>query len=317
MHPARHLTLPVLLALLLPSVLCAATTELFVDNDTNLFVPGPGTDDRDYTEGIRLNLFEDRPTLRGWETRLPGFARAPRLYSGYGLSQEIYTPDKISNPNLIRNDRPYVGWLYLSRMLIAEDAHVSRSLELKLGVIGPSSQADRVQTWWHSELGIRLPRGWKHQLADEPTVELRWQERWRPLGYRRYADFVPHVGAALGNSLTETQAGLTLRCGLRLPDDSGPWRNAPAAAARLGGRGFTAYVFARGEGRWVARNIVLDGNTFAPSPQVHRVPFGADAELGAEIGRGRFGLRYVFSYTTQEFRERYRTPEYGSIVLQF
>ena len=317
MHPARHLAIPVLLALLLPSVLGAATRELFVDNDTNLFVPGPGTDDRDYTEGVRFNVFDDHAVLLGWETRVPGFAHAPRLYTGYGLSQEIYTPDKISNSSLIRNDRPYVGWLYLSRMLIAEDAHASRSLELKLGVVGPSSQADRVQTWWHSELGIRLPRGWKHQISDEPTLELRWQERWRPLGYQRYADFVPHVGAALGNSLTQAQAGLTLRWGLRLPDDTGPWRNAPAAAARLGEHGVTAYLFARAEGRWVGRNIVLDGNTFAASQRVHHVPFGADAEVGGEIGRGRLGIRYVFSYTTQEFRERYRTPEYGSIVLQF
>ena len=71
MHPARHLAIPVLLALLLPSVLGAATRELFVDNDTNLFVPGPGTDDRDYTEGVRFNVFDDHAVLLGWETRVP------------------------------------------------------------------------------------------------------------------------------------------------------------------------------------------------------------------------------------------------------
>ena len=318
MHPARHLALLLLLlALLFPVPSSAATTQLIVDNDTDAFVPGLGSWDQDYTQGVRLDVFGDHPMLRRWETHIPGFARTPLFQAGYSLGQEIYTPVHISNPNLIRDDRPFAGWLYLSRTLIAEDVNAARSVEIKLGTIGPSSQADRVQTWWHRELGTYMPRGWRYQLSDEPGLELRWDERRRPLGYQRYADILPHGGFVVGNVLTQAHAGVTLRLGPRLPDDFGPWRNAPAAAARLRRSGLTAYVFARAEGRYVARNIFLDGNTFVPGPRVHRVPLVAETQLGGEIGRGRLGIRYVFSYTTPEFRERYVRHEYGSFVLQF
>ena len=72
-----------------------------------------------------------------------------------------------------------------------------------------------------------------------------YQERRRPWGYRRHADFVPHAGVTLGNVHTEASLGGTLRLGLPLPDDFGPWHNAPATSARTR---FDLYVFARVEG---------------------------------------------------------------------
>ena len=38
--------------------------------------------------------------------------------SDFILGQSIFTPEDITNPNLIVNDRPYAGWLYFGIGLI-------------------------------------------------------------------------------------------------------------------------------------------------------------------------------------------------------
>jgi lipid A 3-O-deacylase len=314
----RCLRLALLLALVsLPLDRAAAEVQTYWDNDTNGLVPGAATTDRNYTQGTRMNLFGAPDALpapaRWFANRLPGFgARAAERQIGLSVGQEIYTPDALSARRPIHGDRPYAGWLYAGAILSCRDARRMRSLELQVGTTGPASQAENVQRWWHHELGVRAPQGWQYQLHGEPGIVLSYQERLRPWGYRRFADFVPHAGATLGNVHTEASAGGTLRLGLPLPDDFGPWRNAPAKSARSR---FDLYVFARVEGRAVARNLFLDGNTFGSSLHVTRMPTVGESQLGI-AGRWRsLGFRYTFSYTTGEFRERLDCQEYGSFAI--
>jgi lipid A 3-O-deacylase len=305
------LFLLVVLAILLLPALVRAEVQVFWDNDTDAFVPGPGTFDRWYTQGERMNTFGALPApARALADRLPGFAGGERHF-GISVGQEIYTPDAISRRTPISNDRPYAGWLYGSAIVVRSEPRVMRSLELQVGTTGQASYAANVQTWWHDLLGVRRPQGWAFQLRDEPGLVLSYQERRRPWGRLRHADLVPHAGVAVGNVHDEANAGATVRLGL-LPDDFGPWRNAPAMTGR---RGLDLYVFARAEGRAVARNLFLDGNTFRPSQHVTHLPLVGESQLGAALRWHRIGLRYTFSYTTAEFRERMDSHEYGSFAL--
>ena len=195
--------------------------------------------------------------------------------------------------------------------MAVENQRWQRTLEVQAGITGPLSQAANVQTWWHRQQGIRLPRGWDHQLRNEPGVMARGEMRWR-LGSGHHADLIPHAGAALGNVKTEAWAGATVRLGLPLPGDFGPSKLMPARS-----QGAHIYVFARAEGRAVARNLFLDGNTFSSGPRVSRLPLVGQTQLGAGMGWGRIGVRYMFSYTTAEFRERPEPHEYGSIGISF
>ncbi len=311
-RPTRFVLLVLLaLALLLLPALVRAEVQVFWDNDTDFFVPGAGTFDRYYTQGERTNRFGALPgPARRLADRLPGFAGGERRF-GFSVGQEIYTPDAISKRTQILDDRPYAGWLYASAILVRSDARTMRSLELQAGTIGRASYAADVQTWWHHLLGVRRPQGWAYQLRDEPGLALSYQERRRPWGRLRHADLVPHAGATVGNVHDEANAGVTVRLGL-LPDDFGPWRNAPAMGD---GRGFDLYAFARTEGRAVARNLFLDGSTFVASPHVTRLPLVGESQLGFAARWHRVGLRYTFSYTTAEFRERMESHEYGSFAL--
>lgn len=325
MH-ARHATIAcfaLLLSLATPAA--AGRIELSSDNDTDLYVPGAGTFDRNYTQGARIAWYGEPDALpasvEGMAARVPGFAlrnadgefRTRRF--GVLVGQEIWTPDAISRTRRVENDRPYAGWLYASAFVNAADERRFRSLQVGAGMVGPSSGAAEVQTWWHSRLGIRVPRGWQWQLRDEPGVFVRWEERARPWGRRAHADLVPHVGATLGNVSTEAHAGVTARLGLPLPDDFGPSAvtpHDPGTGARR-----SAYLFGRVEGRAVARDVFVDGNTFRAGPHVTRVPLVGEAQVGAGVRWGGLGLRYAFTYSTQRFRERADSMEYGSIAIEF
>ncbi len=315
-----------LVATLVAGTAGAAQVELVSDNDTNLYVPGAGTFDRNYTQGARIAWYGEPDVLPARVEAIAEFVPALRPFARDGaprtrrfgvlVGQEIYTPDAISRTRRISNDRPYAGWLYASAFVTAADEHRFRAVQAGAGMVGPSSGAAEVQTWWHSQLGIRVPRGWQWQLRDEPGVFVRWEERARPWGRRRFADLVPHAGATLGNVSTEAHAGATVRLGLPLPDDFGPSAFSPLDPGTSRTR-FSAYLFARAEGRAVARDLFLDGNTFAPGPHVTRVPLVGESQVGAGVRWGRVGLRYTFSYTTQQFRERTDSQEYGSIGLNF
>src|SRR3546814_17784538 len=96
-------------------------------------------------------------------------------------------------------------------------------------------------------------------------------------------DVTPHLGAALGNVYTYGAGGLTLRFGEDLPDDYGPPRIRPALPGSDYFRptdDFGWYFFAGAEGRIVARNIFLDGNTFKDSHSVDKRPLVADLQAG-------------------------------------
>ena len=299
----------------------AGVVETTLDNDTDLFVPGPATTDRNYTQGFRIAWHAEEASLPRWADRLADRLASSdpdaRTRSGFGIGQEIYTPDAISRAVPLSNDRPYAGWLYGSAFLAASGVHRERSLELRAGVVGPHSFAQQGQEWWHRELGIRVPRGWSHQLRDEPGVLLIAQERWRPWGLQPHADLVPHATVALGNVATYAATGATLRLGWPLPDDFGPAPTQTPLAAQPSGRQphVRMFAFARAEGRAVAHNIVLDGNTRGGGPSVTRRPWVGEAQMGAGLRLGAVALRYVFSYTTHEFVERSDAHRYGSFSI--
>ncbi len=323
MNLRRTLPLIVLSVLANLTSVSAAVIETTLDNDTDLFVPGAATSDRNYTQGSRIAWHVGEESTPRWSARiaerLVGQDRQAVIRAGLAIGQEIYTPDAISRATPQADDRPYAGWLYGSAFLTSSGEHRERSLEMRAGIVGPHSYAQQGQEWWHRELGIRVPRGWSHQLRDEPGIQLILQERWRPMGAQRHVDIVPHATVSLGNVATYAASGATLRLGWPLPDDFGPSpTNAPSSlGTNATKRPIQAFAFARAEGRAVAHNIMLDGNTGGGSAFVTRRPLVGEAQIGAGLRMGGVSLRYVFSYTTHEFEERSDAHRYGSFSIGF
>ena len=111
-------------------------------------------------------------------------------------------------------------------------------IQLEIGMVGPASLAEKLQTFWHSLLGIHVPEGWDNQLKNEPGAVLFYEQAHRfdsqDLFLDLEIDFVPHFGGSLGNVFTYASSGVTFRLGPDLNDDFGPPRIRPS----LPGGGF-------------------------------------------------------------------------------
>ena len=246
---------------------------------------------------------------------------------GFAFGQNIYTPSSLSARNPDPTDRPYAGWLYGRVSVLNEAPTAVDRIDLDLGIVGPSSLAEQTQKAVHRIVdGATYPEGWNYQLRDEPGVVLSYEHVWRnekpnTLGALEW-DVSPHVAGSLGNVLTFAGAGATVRLGGNMPPPVGALVSRPTASipyqdtpySERPGR-FSWYLYASAEGRAVARNIFLDGNSFRDSRSVDKHPLVGSMQAGLTLRYGRYGLTYAQTLQTPEFRGQKSLTNYGSLRL--
>ncbi|MBC7152957.1 MAG: lipid A deacylase LpxR family protein [Rhizobium sp.] len=282
--------------------------------------------DRNYTNGVRASWLSGPDGTSDWALSaarwFPLFPEGGIVRTSYAVGQNMYTPDDIALRNPPRDDRPYAGWLYGSVGLIAETGRRLDQLELTLGVVGPASLAEQTQKIVHEITGSQEPRGWDTQLKNEPGAVLTYQRSWRGVVSETVSGFgfdaTPHAGGALGNVFTYANAGLMLRFGRRLPLDYGPPRiqpSLPGSGFFVPQEGFGWYLFAGTEGRAVARNIFLDGNTFRDSRSVDKEPLVGDLQFGIALTWRNVRLSYTHVLRTREFETQDGGDDFGAFSL--
>ncbi|MFO7970547.1 MAG: lipid A deacylase LpxR family protein [Desulfobacterales bacterium] len=295
---------------------------------------GGGTD-RHFTHGTRFDcLTQPIPWITNAAKKLPWFIgedelthpeNALKTRASISIGQNIYTPEDITDPQLITEDRPYAGWLYMGFGLVAnQGSRRYDKLELDIGVVGPLSFAEEVQKAWHSILGLSKPEGWDNQLENEPGINLFYEQARRleknMLLYGLEYDVIPHFGGSLGNVFTYAASGLTLRIGPDLDEDFGPPRIRPSLPG--GGffrskKGVNWYVFAGVEGRAVLYNIFLDGNAFSDSHSVDKKLWVGDLQAGLTIQVHRVRISYTQIYRTKEYHKQDRADAFGSLSISY
>jgi hypothetical protein len=278
--------------------------------------------DRDYTNGTE---FTWTPSGIGQENLpapvadlVPGFLDPEQIRASYSLGQLMFTPEQTELFTPPPTERPYAGFLYGALALTDE----ANQLRLQVGMVGPASLAADAQKFVHAVRGLELPQGWHAQLRDEPglvaTYE-RTQDIGRIAGKEGQAlDVKTHFGGAAGNVFDYANIGAMARLGFNLPDDDGPPRIGPAPpdsyayepTAQLG-----AYLFAGLEGRLVARNLFLDGNSFRTGPHVAKEPDVTDISLGGAIAFQNFRLSFTHVFRSREFRTQQDPDQFGSLSL--
>jgi lipid A 3-O-deacylase len=294
--------------------------------------------DRHYTQGLKISLFGGDDFMTNASSRLNdliypfGFRPTAGDFGWIMLGQDIYTPTNLLQRGPIPTDRPYAGWLYTGAVYqrrgdIAPNLATMENFEINLGVVGPFSLAEPSQITIHHWLfGTNdIPKGWRNQLDNEPGLQLKYARlwRWSPIAATtNFFDLIPTAGGELGNVQIFATAGATMRLGYNLPKNFGiPLIDSPATVN--GGLTrhtppFYAYLFGGVDGRAVAHDITLDGNSFNDSgPSVHRNPFVADITWGFAL---QFCSHIEFSYThvirTEEFRHQDNADLFGSLDLK-
>lgn len=322
--------------------------------------------DQNYTNGVALTLVSrDIPgqlhsECLPWPIRLhaqfiklvnPGFwADADNPDNTQNvvvrLGQAMYTPADDTRTDLIADDRPYAGLLYLglawNRRVHPRDTgyEMLDTRELTLGMIGPWSLAEQSQDFVHQVRGFDRFQGWGNQLHNEPAFQIAMERK-----YKSYAgdgavapgwssDVIGSHALRVGNIETAASAGLELRAGWNIPNDFGSFPIRPAAenrppsgaadlrhtqprATRAPRPGTHAFVNL--EVKAVAWDFSLDGNLFRASHHVTRRPWVAQAAAGISsqwlfAGHGlRLALMRV--WRTREFDEQIGDHAFGSIAL--
>jgi lipid A 3-O-deacylase len=289
--------------------------------------------DRDYTNGVQLAWTSPVLEPEDWAVRLanklPFFSYSSEVRKVYALGQDIFTPSNIALKNPPLDDHPYAGYLYGAVGVLGKTPGANGApdrldqVELQVGVVGPASLAEETQKFVHSILNDTKPEGWDTQLHNEPALLFEYERSWR---FRRklFGDLElqadPHLGAALGNVYTFANAGAMARVGFNLPDDFGPPRINPSLPGSyyfeprkegaLGG-----YLFVGVDGRAMAHNIFLDGNTWQDSRHVDKNILVGDLDYGAAVTWNRFRLAYTHVFRTREFKTQRGADQFGALSL--
>ena len=316
------------MALLQP--FCAARAEdrrgsLTLAFENDLF--GAGTD-RHYSHGTEISYVSDTYQPR-W---LVGTADAIGLYDTgddlrfvWSLGQQMYTPDDLSRTDVILNDRPYAGWLYLSIGMLADTQHREpvrgiSQFEVIVGQVGPDSYAEDAQKRIHKIIDSEEPRGWDNQLHNETTFDVQYQYQWVVPLIANYVDIVPRVGASLGTSQRYAGAGFTFRVGSGLDSDAGPPLIRPAAAGShyfKPDQVFYWYVFGGAHGRYVEHNIFLDGNRDGNSHSVDKEEWVGEVQAGIAMGWAAWRITLTELARTREFEGQQEPDEFGSVAVSY
>ena len=269
----------------------------------------PARQDRHYTNGLFLSYGlakgQQAPWLNWLGNLTPLADRIKDREYNIALGQNLYTPEAFSSPEAMPDDRPFAGWLYGELSVTTHSPGIEEHLAVNFGIAGPAAQGRATQKLLHNVTGDPEPLGWRNQLENEPALLLRYRRSWfTPLVKNQPVnlDLVYRAGLTAGNVVTEAGIGSMLRLGSALFERDIPQRLQPG----LSGNGtrfdvrpgrFDWFIFAGVQGRIIAHNMFLDGNTFADSLSVDRKLLGWDTSTGISFSLGQLSHPVMFSFS--------------------
>ena len=274
------------------------------------------------TQANQISLYEENDCLEknngdvtdGYYTQ--GFSVRYEDDANWGLklSQQIYTPENKDDPNPQYNDRPYAGWLHGEWFKKTFNENYENYYEIGLGIVGPASGGEWVQTEVHKLIKSSPPMGWKWQLNNEPTMQLAYYRTYSIFACE-YIEFRPYAGVNLGNALTDAEMGNIIRLGYNIPKNFDPVIRSVKKDGSFMNNTY-AYTFVGGKVYGVARNIFLDGNTFSDNEvTVDKENIVGDALLGLCLGVYNVEVTITHVERTKEFETQTRNNRFDSIQL--
>ena len=267
-----------------------------VDNDYfDFWMPSRDRPDDNYTHGQLLRtVFNTAPRwARGHIPSCSGLLNAsatPKIcaQSFLTVSQEIFTPTNDA-PMPISGERPYAGLLYADFGRSINDARQSRSLAIRVGTTGRASGAQAAQMGFHRMTDQRQPKGWDYQVGTAPVIGVTYgrQHLMTPGLVTRHSalQVIGSGGGTASYVQAKLNAGMEVRAGYGIPH---PW----IPAADSGRRGFRAFVLLGGSESWVARDLLIEGNTKWTTGLVTKRPLVFESVWGLGAGFGSYAIEY-------------------------
>lgn len=302
-------------------------TTMAVENDSL------GLQDGNYTNAL-LFSFLSPPLERAGELGLLerlaegalrglGALPASARRSSSTFAHLIFTPEDLTAKNPPPDAHPYAGIVAVDLSRIAVDPDSMAAVTLRLGFVGPALDTESIQKAFHRNFGATRPRGWKHEIPNEPILNLS-VERTDRFARSRVGglewDWTADLGVGLGTYFTGARAGTTLRVGDTIPRDFGRgdvrsgFLATPVLEAPRAHRDAT-YAFLDLVGYGVARSLPVDGAFFSESRSAERRAGVVAGTLGLAVSRGSTQLTFSFTILSDTYAAQDQLGEYGAISL--
>jgi hypothetical protein len=293
------------------------------EDDDFLNFRGEGTD-RGYTSGLKLELYYTKTTVARFPTNLlmKIGPNADNLY-GWGLVQNMYTPNNIAEGSIQYGDRPYCGLTYLSHILISSDGEKKQKLttSLSLGLLGKYSYAGQVQTWVHKLINYQEPGGWGNQIRSDIIVNYSILYEHLLFNPTPNLEIIGSIHGNTGTLYNNTGLGLQFRAGL-FNDYFSNYERPTCYSGFANGsiKRFQFFFYMKTIGTAVMDDATLQGGFFShrSSPYVISKDsvsrFYMQYEYGIVIAKNRLGLNIAEKMRTPEFKGTY-AQQVGNITL--
>jgi len=293
--------------------------QLTSDNDAyDFWIPMTVRPDYEYSNGLRVAV--EMEGARGWKALAAavapcaaadslGDAEAGCASTEVEMGQRLYAPREDSYEPM-PGQRPFAGWLYAAVTGRVVNGRTRHTFAMEAGVTGKPSLGQPVMESYHRVVGFWNPVGWRHQIAFEPALAVRYGVERRVaearVGGVRAGELTADAGASLGTLRTAVHAGAQARAGTRLAH---PW-----AARRL--RGTSVYALAGARAEAVGRDLFLDGNTFGGTEsQVDRRALVAYTRWGVGMTSGPLTVEYRVTARTRAYDQEPGGHPYSTIEI--
>ncbi|WP_316815699.1 lipid A deacylase LpxR family protein [Pedobacter nyackensis] len=224
---------------------------------------GNGTD-KAYTNGTRFTLFytKNKPSHFLFERVFPKAGDSSKNVFGFGLSQLIFTPRDIANPNFQPNDYPWSGALYAtySHYSYNEKKKYDLQTELDLGVIGPASLAEQTQKMIHKFVNYQEPNGWDNQFRNSLMLNLNFTAEKQLLTKGNFLEVIGGGQVMIGTGTNAAAVYSLIRIGKMSPYFQGLIRHYSRSDAL---NKTQLYFVFKPRVQWVLSNAILQGRTTA------------------------------------------------------
>ena len=205
-----------------PPRVLGAEFDLTVDNDAFYLV---NEEDQYYSSGVFAGLsFLHNPESKLYKA-FNKKGKLIRLSHGYHFLHLMYTPFDIKYSNVDILDRPYAGAIALGKSISFFNSNNWKfHTKLDLGILGPATKTEELQTWWHASWDMKEPRGWEHQINNTPYVNITAQID-KSIAIDDWVDLVYESEYEVGTIFNNIQQGGVIRLGNIRPMSYSGYKN--------------------------------------------------------------------------------------------
>jgi hypothetical protein len=227
------------------------------------------------------------------------------------LTQQIFTPTHDS-PMPVPGERPYAGLLLGEFGPQLVRPKVLHALGVRLGTTGKISGAEAAQKAFHRVADLSNPQGWDYQVKTQPVLGLVYGAQYLmtpPRPGRRSAATVAASGSAIATNLQSgANAGLEIHVGHNTPH---PWMpTSPSDRRRI-----RAYAILGANESWVARNLLIEGNSSFTRELVAKKPFVFESVWGFAVGAGGYFVEYRAVSMSRDYETGPSWHRWGAISV--